>query len=144
MHSEPSTTDLLHHLTAIRTEAEFKAYLDAHTCSSPSFSAYYNGLLGRKNIPLAAAVKRSSLERHYAYQIVNGTRDNAGRDKIICLCIGAQADLKEFRRALEITKHAPLYARSRRDAIIIKHINQQDWSILNINLELDRYHLETL
>ena len=42
----------------------------------------------------------------------NGTKENPGRDKILCLCIAARMDINEIRRALEISNCAILYARN--------------------------------
>lgn len=144
MNLNEKTTDLLNHLTSIQSEKDFQKYLKQHTSTSHSFSKYYNALLHTKNISLAVAVTNSSLEKHYAYQIINGTKANPGRDKIICLGIGAQMNIKELKHSLEITQNGILYAKNRRDAIIIKHINMQDWSVQNINEELFSYNIPNL
>lgn len=97
------TSELLASLSTIHSKEDFEAYLNTHTQMEFSFSQYYNSILHCKNISLAEAVKNSTLERHYAYQIVNGTKANPGRDKILCLCIAARMDINETRRALEIS-----------------------------------------
>ena len=106
------TSELLASLSTIHSKEDFEAYLNTHTQTEFSFSQYYNSILHCKNISLAEAVKNSTLERHYAYQIVNGTKANPGRDKILCLCIAACMDINEIRRALEISNCAILYARN--------------------------------
>lgn len=88
------TSELLASLSTIHSKEDFEAYLNTHTQTEFSFSQYYNSILHCKNISLAEAVKNSTLERHYAYQIVNGTKANPGRDKILCLCIAARMDIK--------------------------------------------------
>ena len=138
------TSELLASLSTIHSKEDFEAYLNTHTQMEFSFSQYYNSILHCKNISLAEAVKNSTLERHYAYQIVNGTKANPGRDKILCLCIAARMDINETRRALEISNAAILYARNTRDAIIIKHINTEDFSVANINDDLYTHDISPL
>ena len=98
------TSELLASLSTIHSKEDFEAYLNTHTQTEFSFSQYYNSILHCKNISLAEAVKNSTLERHYAYQIVNGTRD----------------------------------------AIIIKHINTEDFSVANINDDLYTHDISPL
>lgn len=138
------TSELLTSLTTIHNKEEFEAYLITHTQTELSFSQYYNSILHCKNISLAEAVQNSSLERHYAYQIINGTKANPGRDKILCLCIAAHMDINETRRALEIGNCAILYPKNTRDAIIIQHINTEDFSVTNINEDLFIHHISPL
>lgn len=138
------TSELLASLSTIHSKEDFEAYLNTHTQTEFSFSQYYNSILHCKNISLAEAVKNSTLERHYAYQIVNGTKANPGRDKILCLCIAARMDINEIRRALKISNCAILYARNTRDAIIIKHINTEDFSVANINDDLYTHDISPL
>ena len=144
MNPADKTSELLASLSAIRNKEDFETYLNTHTQTDLSFSQYYNSILHCKNISLAEAVQNSTLERHYAYQIVNGRKSNPGRDKILCLCIAARMDINEIRRALEISNAAILYARNTRDAIIIKHINTEDFSVANINEDLYTHGISPL
>ena len=76
------TSELLASLSTIHSKEDFEAYLNTHTQTEFSFSQYYNSILHCKNISLAEAVKNSTLERHYAYQIVNGTKAPQAAGKI--------------------------------------------------------------
>lgn len=95
----------------IKNDEEFEKYISENTFNNYSddknnaltFSAYYNSILAEKSIPLKNAIKESGLP-DYAYQIVNGTRSNPGREKIICLCIAAHMNITETKRALEIAQ----------------------------------------
>ncbi len=138
------TTELLNYFTTIHTQEEFDAYLKQHTEATLSFPAYYQSILTAKTISTATAIERSRLEKHYAYQILNGTKAKPGRDKIICLCIGAQMNLTETKRALEISGNGILYVKNTRDAIIIRAINQKQFNIDQLNIELYQYHLPIL
>ena len=139
MISDKRTSGLLGQLGNIKNDEEFEKYISENTFNNYSddknnaltFSAYYN------------SIKESGLP-DYAYQIVNGTRNNPGREKIICLCIAAHMNITETKRALEIAQAGILYPKNIRDAIIIKHINTDDFSVMNINCDLDKHGLPCL
>ncbi len=151
MISDKRTSGLLGQLGNIKNDEEFEKYISENTFNNYSddknnaltFSAYYNSILAEKSIPLKNAIKESNLP-DYAYQIVNGTRSNPGREKIICLCIAAHMNITETKRALEIAQAGILYPKNIRDAIIIKHINTDDFSVMNINCDLDKHGLPCL
>ena len=118
MISDKRTSGLLGQLGNIKNDEEFEKYISEN-------------------------IKESGLP-DYAYQIVNGTRSNPGREKIICLCIAAHMNITETKRALEIAQAGILYPKNIRDAIIIKHINTDDFSVMNINCDLDKHGLPCL
>lgn len=104
-----------------------------------TFSDYFFTLPGVSEMTKADIVKRSGIERTYAYQILNNTRKNPSKDKIIALCLAAHTDLDQARRALKIAGCPDLYVRNRRDAIITyafhHHLEPQDTDDL-----LDEFH----
>lgn len=106
-------------------------------------SSYLNDIFKDKKDDISSIIKKSEIERTYAYQILNGTKTNPGRDKIIKLCIAGELSIKETTRALEISKAGVLYPREKRDAIIIFAINNK-LSVQDTNLLLDSYNLESL
>lgn len=106
-------------------------------------SSYLNDIFKDKKDDISSIIKKSEIERTYAYQILNGTKSNPGRDKIIKLCIAGELSIKETTRALEISKAGVLYPREKRDAIIIFAINNK-LSVQDTNLLLDSYNLESL
>lgn len=67
-------------------------------------------------------IGRSGLDRVYAYQIFNGTK-NPGRDKLLALCIAAGATLKETQRILRLGGANELHPRNIRDSVIIHSID---------------------
>lgn len=77
-------------------------------------------------------------------QIINGNKKNPGRNKVLCLCIGAKMNIHETNMALELTNNAALYPQNTKDAIIIKHINKENWSVSDINSELHEYGVTDL
>ncbi len=68
-------------------------------------------------------VARSSLNRIYTYQILQGKRIPS-RDKLIALCFGMELDLEETNKLLCFAGYSPLYARDKRDSIVIFSIKE--------------------
>ena len=90
-----------------------------------SFGAYFNRYLANHSErKLADIIRDSGLDRKYAYAVANDTR-NANRDKIIALCFAAGMNQDEMNHALIYAGHNALYARNKRDAIIILAINSK-------------------
>lgn len=81
-------------------------------------SDYLKGLLERKNIKPADAIRKSGIDRSYGHQIISG-RKAPSRDKLIALSFGMELDLNEVNDLLKISRNRTLYARDRRDAVII-------------------------
>lgn len=108
-----------------------------------SVSEYLNDKIAISKQSVSEIIKNSGIERTYAYQILNGTRKNPGKDKIIRLCIAANLGIKETIRALEIAGCGTLYARNKRDAIILFSINNK-CSVNDTNLLLDRFLCDVL
>lgn len=139
-----STSELSSYLSNIHSRQELDNYIARHTTSALNFSEYYYEILRKKNITLADAVKSSRLDK-YAYEILNETKPlTPGRDKILCLCIGANMNIRETNRSLKLCSLGILYTRNTRDAIVIYHINNNDWNLENINIDLSNNGLEIL
>lgn len=81
-------------------------------------SEYLKGLLERKNIKPADAIRKSGLDRSYGHQIISG-RKAPSRDKLIALSFGMGLDLDEVNDLLKVSRNRTLYARDQRDAVII-------------------------
>ena len=139
------TTDKLENiLNNINKQDDLEDYLndENNIINFDNFVDYYLSLDKVKQLDRSELIKKSNLERTYAYQILNKTRLNPGKDKILCLCIAAKLNLKESLRALEIVGEN-LYARNSRDAIIIFAINN-NLDLMETNYLLDKYNEEIL
>ena len=66
----------------------------------------------------AALAKQSGMSEIYLHQIFAGRR-NPSRSRMLCLCFGLSASLKETQELLRLCGLAELYPKVRRDAIII-------------------------
>ena len=95
-----------------------------------SISEYLTALIEQKNLVKSDVIKRSGIDRVYGYQILNGTR-TPSRDKLM------QLGFRETQRLLAYNGFAQLYAKNRRDSIIIFAIKEKK-SVIELNLLLDK------
>ena len=140
---ERTTEDLYRVLNQIRSTDKLNEYLaelrrEEH---SLSLSNYLNTKMHQKGLLLRNVVAESNLEQHYAYQIINGNKQNPSRVKVLALCIACHMTLAETQHALGITKNGILYPRVTFDAIIIYNLNLSNWSVCAIN---EKLHAEGL
>ncbi len=138
--NKDTTAKLEEKLIQIEHEEELEKYLNDSEYIVPyeSFTDYYMSLEKVKSAETSRLVHDSGIERGYCYQILNGTRKNPSRDKILRLCLAAHLSLKETNRALKAANEAVLYSRNRRDAIIIFSI-EQCHSCQDTNILLDQF-----
>lgn len=105
-----------------------------------SFKEVFEKILVQKGLSRGELIKKTLLDRTYAYQILNGQR-NASKDKIIQLCLASNCSLEETNRLLTLSQNPKLYARSKRDSLIIFAINNF-YSVMQTNELLDKYQQE--
>lgn len=92
---------------------------------------YICNMIKERELKKSKVVARSGLNRIYAYQIFAGKR-MPSRDKLIAVGFGLQLDLDDMDKLLRQAGYSPLYARSKRDAIII-HAVTHSKSIFAVN-----------
>ena len=120
------TTELLNLLSSEGSESYFKKYapeweeMSGYTNLKDYFNAYFSN---HPDITPAEVIKRSDLDRGYAYQILNGTKKHPGKYKLVLLCLCAGMTLKETQRALTISGCSVLYPKITCDAALIICIN---------------------
>jgi len=83
-----------------------------------SLAEYISGLMTEKGIKKIDVVKRSNLTEVYTYQILAGMK-NPDREKLLCIIFALGLSLMEADRVLKMGGKAELYAKKRRDSIII-------------------------
>lgn len=118
---EKSTDELMNEIKQTREIDKFIEKNDSEFVSEPLHDIL-NRLLKEKDLKKSEVVARSSLNRIYGYQIFSGKRIPS-RDKLIALCFGFKFDLEETDKLLKAAGYSPLYARNKRDALIIYAIN---------------------
>lgn len=96
----------------------------------------------KKNIFKAELARQAGMSEVYLHQVFSGRR-KPSRDRLLCLCIGMEADLEEIQRLLKRIGYAPIYPRLKRDAIIIHGIIHRT-SLAEINDNLFKENEKTL
>ena len=113
----PRKTKLLANtLKAAKNEHDLSRYLDDldQDESWIGFRDYFFSIPKVREQKVADIIVHSGLDRTYAYQILNGRRQNPGKDKIIRLCLAAGLDLEETQSS-QSERHAyPLPQRQKR------------------------------
>ena len=137
------TGDLMNRLTSTESHEELDQYLEQIRDKYPKdLSSYIKVILAEKGMSIADMQKRSCIDRTYIYQIMDGSK-RPGRDKIIAMAVACRMTLPECQRALEIAQEGILYAKSRRDSVVIYAINNK-MDIMDLNGLLEQYGLQTL
>lgn len=118
------TEELMDVLVSADSEPELNDYLGELDPLPEDFAAYFTALPKVQALPRNELIRKSGLDRTYAYHILSGARQPS-RDKIAALALAAGLNLTETQRALELTCAGILYAKNRRDAVLIYAINNQ-------------------
>lgn len=114
---EKNTDTLLGELTSTPNLSKFLA-ANQEQFINESFVEMLQTLFRKSGLSKAALAKKSEISDVYLYQIFSGER-TPSRDRTICLCFGLSATLEETQMLLKRSGFAQLYAKIRRDAIII-------------------------
>lgn len=107
-----------------------------------NFADLLMSLFEKKGISKAALAKKAGISNVYLYQIFSGER-NPSRNRILCLCFGLAASLEETQELLKHSGYAQLYAKNKRDAIIIYGLTH-DMDLDDVNDRLFSEKEETL
>ncbi len=106
---------------------------------------FFNDYLkSHPNIDVTSAIRRSNLDRGYAYQILNGRKPHPGKYKLVMLCICIGMKLKDIQRALTISGCAVLYPKINLDAALIVCINNEYNSAIQVNEFLSKNNMELI
>lgn len=107
-----------------------------------TLSEMLNGLLQKRGIKKAEAIRNSELSEDYAYQIFSGLRVPE-RKKLLALAIGMKLNLEEIQNLLKAAGYAQLYVKNTFDCILMYGICKKS-SVSEINYLLFDYGMETL
>ncbi len=134
---EKTTGQLLDVLHNTHSPEELQEYCQQHTRQGEqlSFAEEFSKLLGKYQISKADVIRKSMLDRTYAYQVIGGLR-MPGRDKVLALGLAVGASEKEIGRLLSCAMAGRLYPRVSRDAILIYCIHYH-YDILQTNEMLE-------
>lgn len=82
------------------------------------FVSYLEACLEKKGLKKNEAIAKTNMQKNYAYQICNGTKKGS-KDKIIQLALAMQLDLHDTNNLLSLSDNGLLYAKVKKDAILI-------------------------
>ena len=124
--------------------ADIDDYLDANqeNMLTLTLSEYLMQLLKQKKLKRARVIHDSGLEKAYVYQIFKGEK-KPSRDKLIALAFGLHLNVEETQRMLKLGGCSELYARTKRDALILFCIFRKK-SIYDTDAALYKWGLTTL
>lgn len=113
-------------LNEIKSTNEIQKFIDSNSeeFSSEPLHKLLCEMIKSSGLKKSDVVRRSGLNRVYTYQILQGRR-LPSRDKLVALCFGMQLTLDETNDLLKSAGLAELYARSKRDSLIIYAINSK-------------------
>lgn len=99
-------------------------------------------IFDEKGMSKAQLAKQSGISEVYLHQLFSGRR-SPSRSRLLCLCFGLGATVDEAQSLLQQARHAPLYSRDRRDAIIIFALSHH-MTLFEVNDKLFTENLDTL
>lgn len=76
-------------------------------------------LLAEKQMIKAEVIRRAELSDSYAFQVFSGRKTNPSRDMVICLAFGFGLNPDETQAMLKAFGLSYLYAKHKRDCIIL-------------------------
>ena len=85
---------------------------------------YLQLLLEDKGLTKLNVIRHSQMDRHYAYHIFSGTKQNPSRNKVLAFANAMKLNLDETQALLQHSRHCQLCPRSPADSIIISAIHQ--------------------
>ena len=99
-------------------------------------------IFDEKGMSKAQLAKQSGISEVYLHQLFSGRRFPS-RSRLLCQCFGLDATVDEAQSLLQQARHAPLYSRDRRDAIIIFALSHH-MTLFEVNDKLFTENLDTL
>lgn len=136
---EPLTEELL---AALLSAPDPKTYVDKNKITQRTLPEYLQTLLATHNLKRSDVIREAQLNETYGYQIFMGQR-KPSRDKVLALAFAMGCSLTEAGRLAQAAGVNPLYAKNRRDAILIFCLDNK-YNLLRANEELYRFGEETL
>ncbi|MDY5233399.1 MAG: hypothetical protein SPH17_07320 [Faecalicoccus sp.] len=82
------------------------------------FVSYLEACLEKKDLKKSEVIEKTNLQKNYAYQICNGTKKGS-KEKIIQLALAMHLDLHDTNNLLSLSNNGLLYAKVKKDAILI-------------------------
>lgn len=137
-----STDELLDEIKSANTIDE---YLDenSESISPQKVSEMLEALVEQKGLIKSEIIAKSEISQVYAYQIFSGVKEAPSRDKVLSLLIAMAISLDEVQNFLKLSGYPFLYAKHKRDSIIIFCIQNRK-TVVETNNELYSHGEATL
>lgn len=119
-----TTSELLESLQ--RQSCSLQCYLDdnAEQFVNEDIKAFWENLIAEKGYSKSNIINKADINYCYFYDILNG-RKKPSKDKVIRIALAMKLTLDECQNALKISGRSSLYARDRRDSILIYAIQHK-------------------
>ncbi len=91
----------------------------------------------------ADIIRKSGLERTYAYKIIRGEKGKNAKDKIYRLALAMNLTQKETNHLLSLNNAGDLYPHNARDLILLNGLLKKQ-TVEKVNIELYNHDLEPL
>lgn len=139
MITQKTTDELLKILSTIHSESALHSFSTELSREEKkiSFPEYLLAKMQEKEISPSKLWELSQIQRNYGYQILNGAK-TPGRDKVIALCLSLSLSLEDTQRALVLANAGALYARRKRDSILIFSL-KKGLSVMDTNILLTEF-----
>lgn len=112
------TDDLLHE---IKTTVSIENYLTENSDEHMNIdlAQYLNQLLLEKNFERKQVYTKGNIAKSYGDHILNSRREKPSRNIVLQFCLGLELSIDESQRLLRIARLGSLYARDKRDSVIM-------------------------
>jgi len=107
-----------------------------------ALNQYLKALIHQKGFTKAQMIRESGINRRFFFDILSGKRKPT-RNYVLRILLALQTPLKNVQWLLRATGYAQLYARDKRDCVIIYCINHQS-SVKDCNTMLDKVNFELI
>ena len=136
------TTELLKELN--RSTCSLSKYMSRNdeVFVNENIPKFWEGLVSKSGYSKSNIINKSDFCYCYFYDVISG-RKLPTKDKVVRLCLAMKASLRDTQEALKISDRSQLYAKNRRDSILIFAINNK-LTIAKCNALLTSYEEETL
>lgn len=142
MAMKKSTMELLELLKKSSNISDFiEKTVDEFIEEKPLYQ-YLENLIEEKQLKKSDVIKRSGLDRGYAYDIFAGKKIPS-RDKLLAICFAMELFEEEVQSLLKYTGYPQLYARIERESIILFGL-QHHLSLMDVNELLYEMNYEYL
>ena len=108
------------------------------------FSIYVRDLIAEKGMTQVDVAYKAGFSKSYGIKIIQGDTTINKKDAVLRVCIAAHFTLKETNRALKLCSLPPLYAKYKRDFVLMVAINEGKKTVEEVDEILEENDLEKL